>query len=108
MDGGTRSSYGRFSQMSMSYANSMYAIDNLVHSFSIDLNSRFSENLSNQFLATYSKLDDVRFTNSADFPFIDIMDGTGTNTGYISLGKELFTHNNAVRNNIWNIKDDVT
>lgn len=108
MDGGTRSAYGRFSQMSMSYANSMYALDNLVHSFSLDLNSRFTENLSNQFLVTYSKLDDVRFTNSADFPFIDIMDGTGTNTAYISLGKELFTHNNAVRNNIWNIKDDVT
>lgn len=108
MDGGTRSAYGRFSQKSMSYANSMYALDNLVHSFSIDLNSRFSDNLSNQFLATYSKLDDVRFTNSADFPFIDIMDGTGTNTAYISLGKELFTHNNAVRNTVWNIKDDVT
>ncbi len=83
MDGGTRSAYGRFSQMSMSYANSMYALDNLVHSFSLDLNSRFTENLSNQFLVTYSKLDDVRFTNSADFPFIDIMDGTGTNTAYI-------------------------
>ena len=38
MDGGTRMSGGRTSQYAMSYANSMYAMDNLVHSFSLDLN----------------------------------------------------------------------
>ena len=105
MDGGTRMSGGRMSQYSMSYANSMYAIDNLVHSVSLDLNSRITENLSNQFLATYSKKDDVRFTNSSDFPFIDILkDGQA----YLSLGCELFTHNNAVHTTTWNAKDDVT
>jgi hypothetical protein len=108
MDGGTRSAYGRMSQYSMSFANSMYAIDNLVHSFSLDLNSRLSESLSNQFLATYSKLDDIRATNSDEFPFIDILDGTGTTGNYMALGYELFTWNNAVHNTIWNIKDDVT
>jgi hypothetical protein len=108
MDGGTRSAYGRTSQYAMSYANSMYAMDNLVHSFSIDLNSRLSENLSNQFLATYSKLNDERYTNSDEFPFIDILDGTGTTGNYIALGYELFTWNNAVHNTIWNVKDDVT
>ena len=108
MDGGTRSAYGRTSQYAMSYANSMYAMDNLVHSFSIDLNSRLSENLSNQFLATYSKLNDQRYTNSDEFPFIDILDGTGTTGNYIALGYELFTWNNAVHNTIWNVKDDVT
>ena len=36
------------------------------------------------------------------------MDGTGTNTPYISLGYELFTYNNAVHNTVWNVKDDVT
>ena len=106
MDGGTRSAYGRTSEMAMSYANSMYSMDNNVHSFSFDLNSRFSNNLSNQLLVTYSKLDDVRGTNSSEFPFIDILDGNGTN--YISLGEELFTYNNAVHNNVWNAKDDVT
>jgi hypothetical protein len=108
MDGGTRSAYSRMSQYSMSFANSMYAMDNLVHSFSLDLNSRLSEKLSNQFLATFSKLDDARFTNSDEFPFIDILDGTGTTSNYMALGYELFTWNNAVHNTIWNIKDDVT
>ncbi len=105
MDGGTRMVDARMSKSSMSYANSMYAMDNLVHSLSFDLNSRLTETLSNQFLATYSKLDDVRASDSAPFPFIDILQD-GNN--YIALGYELFTWNNAVHNTIWNMKDDVT
>lgn len=106
MDGGSRSAYARTSEMAMSYANSMYSMDNNVNSFSFDLNSRFSNDLSNQLLVTYSKLDDVRGTNSSEFPFVDILDGNGTN--YISFGEELFTYNNAVHNSVWNAKDDVT
>ena len=105
MDGGTRMSDARMSKSSMSFANSMYAMDNLVHSFSLDLNSRLSDKLSNQLLATYSKLDDVRASDSSVFPFIDI---TKDDNNYMSLGYELFTWNNAVHNTIWNIKDDVT
>ena len=118
MDGGARAADDRMSLYSMSFANSMYAVDNLVKSFSVDLNSRFTNNLSNQFLATYSKLDDTRYTDSSDFPFIDILDGgqksvdgtaaaDGTNN-YMALGQELFTYNNAVHNTIWTAKDDIT
>lgn len=107
MDGGTRSAYGRTSLYSMSYANSMYSMNNIVHSVSVDLNSKINDNLSNQFLATFSKLDDVRGTNSSEFPFIDIHDGTNTTTQYMALGYELFTWNNAVHNTIANIKDDL-
>ena len=105
MDGGTRMSGARTSQYSMSFANAMYAMDNLVYSYSLDLNSRLTENLSNQFLATYSKLDDIRDTDSSEFPFIDI---TKDGNNYMALGYELFTYNNAVHNTIWNVKDDVT
>jgi hypothetical protein len=105
MDGGTRMAGARMSQYSMSFANSMYSMENIVHSWSLDLNSRFTENLSNQFLATISKLDDVRGTDSSEFPFIDI---TKDGDNYMALGYELFTWNNAVHNTIWNIKDDVT
>ena len=107
MDGGTRSAYGRTSLYSMAFANSMYSMNNLVHTVSLDLNSRINDNLSNQFLATFSKLDDVRGTNSEEFPFIDILDGTGTTTQYMALGYELFTWNNAVHNTVANIKDDL-
>ena len=106
MDGGTRASGARTSQYSMSFANAMYSMQNTVHSFAFDLNSRLTDNLSNQFLATFSKLDDVRGTNSTEFPFIDILDGEGQN--YMALGYELFTWNNGVHNNVLNIKDDLT
>ena len=105
MDGGTRMVDARTSKSSMSYANSMYSMNNLVNTWSLDLNSRLTDNLSNQFLATFSKLDDVRGTNSDEFPFIDITRG-GNN--YIALGYELFTWNNAVHNTIANVKDDLT
>lgn len=108
MDGGTRSPYSRTSLYSMTFANSMYSMNNKVHTFSLDLNSRFSNNLSNQFLTTYSILNDVRGTNSSEFPFIDIQDGTGQNVQYMALGYELFTYNNAVHNKVFNVKDDLS
>ena len=94
MDGGTRMTEARMSQESMSFSNSMYSMSNIVHSVSLDLNSRLSDNLSNQFLATFSKLDDVRGSNSDEFPFIDILklkdDPTGwdkpVQQSYMSLG----------------------
>ena len=105
MDGGSRMPNGRLSKSSMAFANSLYSQDNNVNSFTLDFNSRFSESLSNQFLATYSKLDDIRGTDSATFPFIDILKD---DDNYMSLGYELFTWNNGVHNTVWNMKDDVT
>ena len=110
MDGGSRMPSARMSAKSFSFANSMYSMDNLVHSFSFDLNSRLSDNLSNQFLATFSKLDDVRGSTSSEFPFIDITktDADGNRDNYMALGYELFTWNNGVHNTVWNLRDDVT
>ena len=105
MDGGTRMSGARMSQYSMAYANTMYSMQNLVNTWSLDLNSRLADNVSNQFLATFSKLDDVRGSNSDEFPHIDI---TKDGNNYIALGYELFTWNNAVHNTVANVKDDVT
>ena len=105
MDGGSRLSSDRMSKNSMSYVNSMYSQDNLVNSVSLDLNSRLSDNLSNQFLITYSQLNDVRGSESDLFPFIDIKkDGDN----YLSLGYELFTLNNGVHNTVATFKDDLT
>ena len=107
-DAATRTVNARLSEYSMAFANSMYSMDNLVHSVSLDLNSRINDRLSNQLLATFSKLDDVRGSNSDIFPFIDILDGSGTITPYMSLGYELFTYNNGVHNTVANVKDDIT
>ncbi|MBQ3881726.1 MAG: TonB-dependent receptor [Bacteroidales bacterium] len=107
MDGGTRMSGARMSQYSMSFANSMYSMQNIVSTWSLDFNSRLTDNLSNQFLATYSQLDDIRGSNSDEFPFIDILDEESANN-YMALGYELFTWNNAVHNRVASIKDDLT
>ena len=109
MDGGSRSGFSRLSEYGMAYANSMYSMDNIVSTVSLDLNSRLSDNLSNQFLATYSKLDDMRGTNSEDMPFIDIRKDDGSAVlPYIALGYELFTWNNGVHNTHISVKDDLT
>lgn len=107
MDGGQRSPYQRMSLYSMAFANSLYSQNNIVHSASLDLNSSFTDRLSNQLLVTFSKLDDVRSTKSADFPFIDIQDGTGNNRQYMSLGHELFSWNNGVHNTNVLVRDEL-
>jgi hypothetical protein len=113
-DGGFRNrNMDRISQNSMAFSNSIYSMDNIVNTVSFDLNSRISDKLSNQFLATYSKIQDARGSNSSPFPFIDIMNGV-TATGaqilepYMSAGYELFTWNNAVNNNTLTITNNLT
>ncbi len=106
-----RTSQSRISEYSMSFANSMYSMQNIVHSVTADLNSRINDNMSNQLLVTFSSLNDLRGSNSSPFPFIDILkpdDENNVVTPYMSLGYELFTHNNAVRNTVLTIKDDLT
>ncbi len=108
-----RLSDGRISSESMAFSNALYSMDNVVSSFSAELNSRFGDKISNQLLATYTNIQDVRGTDSDPFPFVDIMDGYNADGSNIyeplaSFGYELFTWNNAVNNTILNIKDDVT
>ena len=103
----------RVGTQSMAFANSMYSMDNKVQSWAADLNSRFTDKISNQLLFTYTNIEDMRGTNSSPFPFIDIMAGKDENGNqilepYMSAGYELFTYNNGVKNKITNITDNFT
>ena len=106
----------RLSQYSMAFSNSMYSQNNSVSTISADLNSRFGNNISNQLLFTYTNIDEKRGSDSSPFPFIDIMNGysvendvvTQDLTPYMSLGYELFTHNNRVQNKILTLNDNFT
>lgn len=103
----------RVGPMSMAFANSMYSMDNKVTSWALDFNSRFTDNLSNQLLFTYTNIEDMRGSNSSPFPFIDIMAGFDDAGNpilepYMSAGYELFTWNNGVKNKIYNVTDNVT
>ena len=116
-DVGSRFTGNRISQYSMAFANNFYSMENKITSFSADLNSRFNNNMSNQLIVTYSDIRDERGSNSAPFPHIDIMagyetsaDGTVTQTlePYMSLGYELFTWKNAVKNQVFTVNDNFT
>jgi len=109
-----RIGYGTYDgSWSYSFANSMYSTDNIVNTATAELNSQITNSLSNQFLATYSLIKDVRGSTSSPFPFIDIMSGdiaTGASAldPYISAGYELFSWNNGVTNKIMTVTDNLT
>ena len=104
--------YNRASTVSQPFSNNMYSQQYNVWSLAGELNSRFSNKVSNRFLATYTAINDQRGSNSSLFPHIDIMtDGDlseGNYIPYTSFGYELFTYNNGVLNNVLNIQDNLT
>ena len=74
---------------------------------SMDGGTRSPYSRMSQYSMAFAKKDDIRSSNSSEFPFIDIQDGSGNNIQYMSLGYELFTWNNAVHSTSLNIKDDI-
>ena len=105
-------SYNRASEVSQPFSNNMYSQQNNIWSVAGELNSRFSNAVSNRLIVTYTNINDQRGTNSSLFPHIDIMtDGdlsSGNYIPYTSLGYELFTYNNGVLNNVLNVQDNLT
>jgi len=104
--------FNRASKESQPFSNNMYSQQNDVWSIAGELNSRFTNDLSNRFIATYTNINDQRGSKSSPFPHIDIMtDGdysTGNFIPYTSLGYELFTYNNGVKNTVLNVQDNLT
>ena len=107
-------SFYRSSDISFPFSNNMYSQRNDVMSFATELNSRFTSQLSNQFVFTYTDIQDVRGSNSDIFPHIDIMSGdedmqeNGNYVPFTSFGYELFTYNNGVKNKVFNATDNLT
>ncbi len=107
----TTNDANRVSQNSMSFENSAYGFENSVRSLTAELNSFFSPKISNQFLFTYSKIQDTRSTPSSQlFPMVDIFDfGIGDGTrNYMSFGTELFSFNNDVINDNFSFINNLT
>lgn len=103
---GTRTNLpqGRWSAFAMSYENSLYAFRNIVRNGAIEINSSKGGVWANKLIATYTQNKTTRTTPSTLFPFVDIFDGAGNN--YISFGREPFSNNNDVTNNIFNITNN--
>jgi hypothetical protein len=101
-----RATSSRVGPNAMSYQNTNYGFLNTVSSLSAELNSNFSNAISNQLLGTFTMIQDTRSSTSSDFPFIDIWNGSGD--AYMSAGYELFSFNNNVVNNVFTITDNLT
>jgi hypothetical protein len=93
----------RISEYGLSYFNSCYATVNTLNTLTAELNSRLTNNMSNQLLITYTGIRQGRDTRSDPFPFIDILkDGKP----YMSAGYELFTWNTKTTNQVFNVVDN--
>ena len=104
-----RSTWNRVSEKAMTFENGNYSSENKVSSVTAELNSTFSNKLSNKFLFTYSHIQDLRGTPSDKlFPFVDIWDGSANGGNYISFGTELFSYLNDVVNNNFSFTDNIT
>ena len=68
-------SFGMVSKYGLVFSNSLYNQMNNLWTVSADLNSRFSDKVSNQLLVTYSDIQDVRGNDGGFFPFVEILAG---------------------------------
>lgn len=76
---------------SLHFANSNYFQEANFYSLAAELNSAFGKGFSNIFRASYTNQNDPRSTNSAIFPFVDIMKD---NLFFTSFGYEPFSYGN--------------
>ncbi|MHA6247029.1 TonB-dependent receptor [Pontibacter sp. CAU 1760] len=100
----SRLPFGRFSNNAMGFENSKYIFKDVVKTGTAELNSNFGGRMSNQFLATVSKIQTTRDYPGGLFPTIDIFDGKGNN--YIHAGMDPFTYNNDVINDVYSITNN--
>lgn len=102
----SRLPFGRISNRSMAFENSMYGFLNTTKSGTIELNSRLSSKVSNQFLATYTRNQATRSFPGQLFPSVDIFDGNGSNMMF--FGVDPYTYNNNVINKVYSFTNNLS
>lgn len=103
--------YGpKFSASAMGFSSILYIAEDIVRSGSLELNSNFTNKISNQLLVTFTKIKSDKTHDGASFPTIDILrDAPTDKRNYISVGNEAFNgNNNKVANDILTITDNVS
>lgn len=89
----------------IAFSKNFYRQNHNVRSIAAELNSRFSENISNSLLASYNMISKPRDPQSELFPHVDIFK---EGKQYMSFGMELFSYNNNVIDNTAVITDNLT
>jgi hypothetical protein len=85
---------------------SSYIINNNFNIFIAELNSRFSNKVSNKLQVGYNQLRDFRSSPGNIFPLVDIENGAGQS--YTAFGFEPFTAFNTLNTDTWQFNDIVT
>ena len=88
----------------LQFENSGYEINNNISSFQLELNSTFSEKVTNKFQTGYTHFDDFRTPLSAPMPAITIQDGNGSS--YIVAGHEPFSINNRLDQKVFQMTNN--
>jgi hypothetical protein len=114
----------RTSNLAMPFANSFYVINNNIYGIIGQLNSRFSNKISNELTFGYTANRDFRASKGGNFPTVDIQDGSvplttlppaaiptaqaSQSSTYISFGNDPFTPNNLLSTDTWQLSDNLT
>ncbi len=88
----------------MQFENSGYQINNQISSFLVELNSKFTETISNKLQVGYTHFNDFRNPFSAPAPVISI---TKDGSPYIIAGHEPFSINNRLDQKVLQITDNM-
>lgn len=96
----------------INFRNNNYTNDRSVRSYAFELNSIFSDKISNQLNAGFTQITDPKrgIPGGQAFPFIEVLepDPSGNLLYYMTMGNELFTVGNLLENNIFNITNNTT
>ena len=93
----------RSSNNSINFLSGAQDFESTTHSASIELNSKFSEKISNNLVLGYTAVRDDRGFLGNPFPFVEIVDGTGS----IFIGSEPFSTANLLNQDILTITNNL-
>ncbi|MGB5382928.1 MAG: TonB-dependent receptor, partial [Lutimonas sp.] len=93
------------SASTIQFENAGYQINNKLNSFLIELNSNFTNNLTNKLQVGYSFFDDFRNPMSSPAPSFTILENGAP---YIIAGHEPFSINNKLEQTVFQFTDNLT
>jgi hypothetical protein len=97
---------GTFGPNFLNFAASNYTILENIRSGILEWNAFYGSSLANTLIVGYTHQDESRGDVGKLFPFVDILDGSGTT--YTSFGTEPFSPNNELRYNTFQAQDSFT
>jgi len=98
---------GASNNNAMPFYSAGYGINNNFNIFIAELNTRFGNSASNKLQIGYTALRDFRTAHSPNdsMPFVDILDGTTANNIFTSFGYEMYTYNNKLNTDVYQLSD---